>query len=191
MGAIARALEVIVELWIPAVILLVVLTLILGVKRIWTVLALVAVGLFAIAVYRRLATTPEEAVENAPSAFTPAAAIESLPPARAIVSDLTITRSTAPWEFRGTVLNRSDDHTLLSATIRITRRDCYEGAMDPSGCVLLWEGSKRVNLQTPPGQQQPFAESISPHGSVPRAQGQIKDEFQLVGLTGKKSDDER
>ncbi|MET0657524.1 MAG: hypothetical protein ABW110_05130, partial [Steroidobacteraceae bacterium] len=183
--------EVIVELWVPAVILLVVLTLILGVKRIWTVLALVAVGLFAIAVYRRLATTPDETAETAPATLTPAAAIESLPPDQATVRDLTITGSNAPWDFRGTILNRSGNYILLSATIRIARRDCYEGAMDPSGCVVLWEGSKRVNLQTPPDQQQQFVESISPRGSVPRAQGQVKDEFQLVGLTGKKSNEEQ
>src|SRR5262245_56182122 len=119
MGAIARALEVVIELWVPAVILLVVLTLILGIKRIWTVLGIVAVCLFVIAFYRRLATVPEDAAENAPSTFTPAAAIESLPSDQAQAEDLSISGSNAPWELRGTIINRDKEHTLLSATIRI------------------------------------------------------------------------
>lgn len=185
MGAIARALELVIELWLPALILLVVLTLILGVKRIWTVLGLVAVCLFAIAVYRRVTTSPEDATEN--TTLLPAAAIESLPPDHAEADDLSITGSNAPWEFRGTLINRDKEHTLLSATIRITRRDCYAGALDPSGCVVLWDGSKRVDLQTPPGQQQQFIEALSPRGSVARAQGTVKDEFELVGLTGRRA----
>jgi hypothetical protein len=187
MGAIARALETVIELWIPAVIALVVLTLILGVKRIWTVLALVAVLLFAIAVVRRLSTEPEETIE-VPKTFTPARTIESLPPDQAEAADLVIRGSTAPWEFSGTITNRDKEHTLLSATIRITRRDCHEGALDPSGCAVLWEGSKRVSLNLPPGEQQKFVESISPRGTVPRAKGTLKDEFRLEGLTGRKAD---
>lgn len=190
MGAIARALEVVIELWVPALILLVVLTLILGIKRIWTVLGLVVVCLFAIAVFRRLTTAPEEAVEKPPT-FTPAAAIESLPADQAQADDLSISGSTAPWAFRGTIINHNKEHTLLSATIRITRRDCFEGALDASGCVVLWEGSKRVNLEIPPGQQQQFLEAISPHGSVTRAQGTLKDEFQLTGLTGRPASQEQ
>lgn len=186
MGAIARALEVIAELWIPAVILLVVLTLILGVKRIWTVLALVAVCLFALAVYRRLSAVQEDTTDTDAVTSTPAAAIESLPPSQATIEDVAITGSNAPWEFRGTVLNRATTHTLVSATVRITRRDCYEGALDPSGCVVLWEGSKRVNLATPPSGQQRFAEQVSPRGSVPRAQGVVEDEFELVRVTGRR-----
>jgi hypothetical protein len=187
MGAIARALEVIAELWLPAVILLVVLTLILGVKRIWTVLGLVAVCLFAIAAYQRVATTPadDSDVTWSPSS-TPASAIDTVGVAQAQIEGLQIIGATAPWEFSGTVINRAPEHTLLSATIRITRRDCFEGALDPSGCVVLWEGSKRVNLSVPPGEQQKFVESVSPRGSVPRAQGMIKDEFVLAGLTGRR-----
>lgn len=188
MGAIARALEVIAELWLPAVILLVVLTLILGVKRIWTVLGLVVVGLFVFAVARRLATTPDTEPESGPSATTPAAAIESLQTNQADVTDLTITGSTAPWEFSGTVVNRNREHTLLSATIHVIRRDCYAGALDLSGCVLLWETNKRVNLEIPPGQQQRFIEQMSPRAAVARPQGTIKDEFELVGLTGRRSE---
>jgi hypothetical protein len=188
MGAIARAFGVLAELWIAALILLVVLTLILGVKRIWTVLGLAVAGLFVIAVVRRLATTPEQPAEVPTATIRPAAAIISLPLDRAEVADLAITGITAPWKFQGRVLNRDPDYTLVSATIRIVRRDCYEGALDPTGCVLLWEGSKRVSLSVPPGQQQQFVEQVSPRGSVARAQGTVKDEFELVGLTGRKVD---
>lgn len=188
MGAIARAFGVLAELWIAALILLVVLTLILGIKRIWTVLGLVVAGLFIIAVVRRLMTTPEQPAEIPTATVRPAAVITSLPLDQAEVADLAITGITAPWKLQGRIVNRNPEHTLLSATIRIVRRDCYEGALDPSGCVLLWEGSKRVSLSVPPGQQQQFVEQVSPRGSVARAQGTVKDEFELVGLTGRKAD---
>jgi hypothetical protein len=186
MGAIARALEIIAELWVPAVFLLVVLTLVLGVKRIWTVLGLVVVGLFVFAVVRRIATTPEAEPDAGPVAITPAAAIESLSVDQAAVAELEITGSTAPWKFTGTIVNRSNEHTLRSATIHVIRRDCYPGALDPSGCMVLWESSKRVNLETPPGEQQRFVEQLSPRASVARPQGTVQDEFELIGLTGRR-----
>jgi hypothetical protein len=185
MGALARTLQVIVELWLPAIILLVALTLILGVKRIWTVLGLVAVGLLVFAIGRRIATTPDVQLNTSPATITPAAAIESLPVDQAEITDLKITGSTAPWSFTGTVINRNPEHTLLSATIHVIRRDCYEGALDPSGCVTLWETKKRVNLQIPPGKQQSFVEQMSPRGSVARPKGVLKDEFEVLGLTGR------
>jgi hypothetical protein len=70
--------------------------------------------------------------------------------------------------------------------VRITRRDCFEGALDPSGCALLWQGIKRIDLDVPPGQRHQFDEPVSPRGSVPRARGEMRDHFELRALNGRR-----
>lgn len=190
MGVIGRIIEAIIELWIPAIILLVGLTLILGRKRIWTVLALVAVGLFIVAAVKRITSAPDESISRAPIPRTSlATAIDALASNDAELTDLRITGSTAPWRFTGTITNLVKTHTLTSAIVEIRRMDCYEAALDPSGCVVLWKGNKRVDLDVPPSETRSFAEPVSPRGSVPRPQGELRDEFELVGLNGRRQPD--
>ena len=53
----------------------------------------------------------------------------------AVTDSLRMSGGGAPFELRGRIANNTTDTTLRSVTIRVTRRDCYEGALDPSGCV--------------------------------------------------------
>lgn len=47
------------------------------------------------------------------------------------VEDLRMTGGGAPFELRGRIVNNTSDTALKTVTIRLTRRDCYEGAVDP------------------------------------------------------------
>ena len=47
---------------------------------------------------------------------------------------------------------------LRSVTIRVTRRDCYEGALDPSGCAMLWQDEHWIPVAVPAGQSRDFVE---------------------------------
>jgi hypothetical protein len=115
---------------------------------------------------------------------TPAATLQAMDIEAIDASNLKLSGSGAPYVLAGTIANRAREQRLKSVTILATRRDCYEGALDPSGCVILWQDRHWVDVTVPPGEQRDFSVSIWSRGAAPRPRGDIRDEFQLVAATG-------
>ena len=69
-------------------------------------------------------------------------------------------------------------------TVRVTRRDCYEGAVDPSGCVKLWQDDHWIAIAVPARQARDFVDSIWMHGNAPRARGAVHDTFEVIAAAG-------
>jgi hypothetical protein len=115
---------------------------------------------------------------------SPAAAPRSIPLTMVTAENLRLSGSGAPFELRGHVVNNASDTNLKSVTIRVTRSDCYEGAVDPSGCVKLWQDDHWIAIAVPARQTRDFVDSIWMHGNAPRARGTLQDTFELIGATG-------
>jgi hypothetical protein len=115
---------------------------------------------------------------------SPVMATQSLPVSVVNAENVRLSGGGAPYQLRGRIVNRSGDSLLKSATIRITRRDCYEGALDPTGCVKLWQNDHRIVIAVPPGESRDFVESIWMHGGAPRQRGTIQDTFELIAASG-------
>lgn len=108
---------------------------------------------------------------------------QTIPPDQVVVENLQLTGGGAPFELSGRIENKSD--TLLrSFTVLVTRRDCYEGALDPSGCVVLWQDRQWVPLSVPSQQTRDFSTSVWMHGEAPRPRGTLKDSFEIVAASG-------
>jgi hypothetical protein len=90
----------------------------------------------------------------------------------------------APFELRGHIANESHDMRLKSFTVEITRRDCHEGALDPSGCDLLWQGRQWVELALAPQQTRDFSNPFWARGEVQRVRGTTRDEIRIVAAEG-------
>ena len=115
---------------------------------------------------------------------SPATSLRSVPLTMVAMENLRMTGGGAPFELRGRIDNNTSDTMLRSVTIRVTRRDCYEGALDPSGCVRLWQDEHWIAIAVPAGQSRDFVESIWMHGNAPRARGTVHDTFELIAATG-------
>jgi len=115
---------------------------------------------------------------------SPAATSMLIPIDSISIADLRLTGGGAPYEFSGRVVNNRTDVQLKTIRFEVIRRDCYEGALDPSGCVVLWRDRPWVERRVPPGEARDFAVSIWAHGSAPRARGTTRDEFKIVDVTG-------
>jgi hypothetical protein len=115
---------------------------------------------------------------------SPATAPRSIPLAMVTAEDLHLSGGGAPFELRGRVVNSTSDTTLKSVTIRVTRRDCYQGAVDPSGCARLWQDDHWIAIAVPARQSRDFVDSIWMHGNAPRARGTVQDTFEVIAATG-------
>ena len=115
---------------------------------------------------------------------SPAAELRSVPLTMVLTENLRLSGSGAPFELRGRIANNTSDVTLRSVTIRLIRRDCYEGAVDPSGCVRLWQDDHWIAIAVPAGQSRDFVEAIWMHGNAPRARGTVQDTFELIAAAG-------
>jgi hypothetical protein len=115
---------------------------------------------------------------------SPAAKLRSVPLSMVAAEDLRMSGGGAPFELRGRIVNHTTDTMLRSVTIRVTRRDCYEGALDPSGCVKLWQDEHWIATTVAAGQAREFVESIWMHGNAPRARGIVRDTFELIAAAG-------
>jgi hypothetical protein len=137
------------------------------------------------AFYQRL-TLPREDDTLAPrgKSSPPASFSQPVPIADIELSDLTLTGGGAPFEIRGKVTNRNTTLQVSAMTLRTTRRDCYAGAVDPSGCVVIWQDQHWIRWQVPAGTTREFVETIWAHTPVARARGTIKDDFELLDATG-------
>jgi hypothetical protein len=118
---------------------------------------------------------------------SPATAQQSIPLTMIAAEDLRLSGGGAPFELRGRVVNSTSDTTLKTVTIRVTRRDCYEGAVDPSGCMKLWQDDHWIAIEVPARQTRDFVDSIWMHGNAPRARGTVQDAFELIGATGERA----
>jgi hypothetical protein len=115
---------------------------------------------------------------------SPAAPLSVVPLELVELKDMKLSGGGAPFELRGRVANRASDLQLKSITILIIRRDCYEGALDPTGCTVLWQDRHWMPITAPPLEEREFSLSIWMRGSAPRPRGDIEDSFELVAATG-------
>lgn len=99
-------------------------------------------------------------------------------------TNLRLSGTGAPFELRGHVANDSREMRLKSFTVTITRRDCFEGALDPTGCVILWQGQQWVDLALPPQRSREFSNPFWARGEVARVRGTIRDEIRIVAAEG-------
>lgn len=127
--------------------------------------------------------TQEIQVQQRGRPTSPAATLRNIPPQRLLVDNLQLVGSGAPFEFRGRIENRSDA-LLKSVTILVTRRDCFEGALDPTGCAVLWQDRHWVSVSIPPGEARDFSSSVWMRGGARGARGTIKDSFEVVAAAG-------
>jgi hypothetical protein len=114
---------------------------------------------------------------------SPAAALQPIPLDEVVVDNLKLTGGGAPFQLRGRIENKSDA-LLKSVAIVITRRDCYEGALDPSGCTVLWQDRHWLPIAIAPRQTREFSSSIWMRGAANRGRGTSKDSFEVVAATG-------
>jgi hypothetical protein len=115
---------------------------------------------------------------------SPVTATQPLPVSAVDAQNLRLSGGGAPYRLRGRIVNRSEDSLLKSARIRVIRRDCYEGALDPTGCVTLWQTDHWMAISVPPGESRDFVEAIWMHGGAPRQRGTAQDTFEVIAASG-------
>jgi hypothetical protein len=141
-------------------------------------------ALLGLALYQRL-TVPQSTDLAPRGKSAPPATINQLVPVTSLeLSDVALSGGGAPFQIRGKLANHDARLTVSSITLRTTRRDCFEGALDPSGCVVIWQDQHWIRWSVPAQQAREFVETIWAHTPVPRARGTIKDEFDLIEATG-------
>jgi hypothetical protein len=128
--------------------------------------------------------TPTAAVQERGRPSSPAAAPRPIPLTLVAAEDLRLSGGGAPFELRGRIVNSASDMMLRSVTIRVTRRDCFEGAVDPSGCVKLWQDDHWIAIAVPARQAREFVDSIWLRGYAPRARGTVQDTFFVLAAAG-------
>lgn len=173
--------------WILAAIFLLVTLLVPRLRPLSLVGCVILGVMLAWGVMQRLrGTDPAQAqnVQERGKPASPATVFDAMPLTQVSVDQLHMTGSGAPFELRGRVTNSSRDLRLRSITLRVTRRDCYEGAVDPSGCVVLWQDRNWVALVVPPQEARDFVTSVWMHGAAGRPRGTAQDSFELIAAAG-------
>lgn len=138
------------------------------------------------AVIQRVSDTDDDSrpkVQQRGRPTSPATAVQVIAPDQVLIEDLQLTGGGAPFELRGRIENRSDV-LLKSITLQVARHDCYEGALDPSGCVVLWQDRHWISIAIPPGEAREFSSAVWMRGAAPRARGTVKDSFEVVAASG-------
>ena len=128
------------------------------------------------------ATDPSAPTRGLPS--SPAVAVKAFPLEAIHLTELKMVGGGAPFDLRGRIVNQSQEQRLISITLLVTRRDCYEGALDPSGCVTLFQDKRFIPVALAPGEEREFAASFFAHGSAMRPRGTTQDEFLLLSADG-------
>ncbi len=137
-------------------------------------------------VIQRLRAPPDDVqpqVQQRGRPTSPAAALQIIAPNEVQMDNVKMSGGGAPFELRGRIENRSDA-LLKSVTLLVTRRDCFEGALDPSGCTVLWQDKHWISIAIPPGEARDFSSSVWMRGAAPGARGTIKDSFEVVAASG-------
>lgn len=117
---------------------------------------------------------------------SPAAAFQIIAPEQVLVTDLNMSGGGAPFELRGRIENKSNAQ-LRSITLLVTRRDCFEGALDPTGCAVLWQDKHWISIVIPPGEARDFSSQIWMRGAAPRVRGTLNDTFEVLTASGENS----
>lgn len=131
---------------------------------------------------QRLRQEPAPAERGSPG--SPALIARPFPLEAIGVTKLSLSGNGAPFELRGHIANESRDMRLRSFTVEITRRDCFEGALDPSGCAILWQGQQWVELALAPQESREFFNPFWARGEVQRVRGTPRDEIRIVAAEG-------
>ena len=106
-----------------------------------------------------------------------------LAPDQVLVTDVQMSGGGAPFELRGRIENKSDAQ-LKSITLLVTRRDCFEGALDPTGCAVLWQDKVWISIVIPPKETRDFSTQVWMRGAAPRVRGTLKDSSEVVAASG-------
>lgn len=116
---------------------------------------------------------------------SPAAVVSAFRLDDIATTDLHLVGSGAPFELRGRIGNQSTEMELRSFTVAMTRRDCFPGALDPSGCDLIWSNEQWFAFTLVPGEAREIAATFWARGVVPHERGTIQDSFEIVSATGR------
>ena len=187
MSVLARIIDAIAEVWLVALALLVVLVALVGLRRFRLAVVLFAASLFALAVYKRLTTPamPDVEVMRQEQVAPPLSAVGLVPVELLAVDQLAVRGGGAPFTFVGTVSNQSTDYEVTSITLRARRLDCHDDALDSSGCDILWEREKWIEMSLPPQQTQRFSVTDWARDTPPRPRGTTRDELDIVRAVGR------
>jgi hypothetical protein len=168
--------------WILAAILVIVALAIPRLRPAGVVGSVILGALLAWGVTQRLRGGSPELERGRPA--SPAAQLQAVPIDLIDAQELRLTGGGAPFELRGRIVNRATDAQLKSVTIQLTRRDCYEGALAPGGCVVLWQDRHWIPVSVPPGEARDFAVSIWARGAAARPRGTVQDSFEVQAAQG-------
>lgn len=146
--------------------------------------AVLLAGLLLFGLVLRLTSHPPEVETQRGKPTSPASAVTAIALESIEVDGLKLTGGGAPFELRGDIRNLSATTRVRSITLKVVRRDCYEGALDPSGCAAIWQDQHWIPIDVPPGAERKFATSFYARTPVSRVRGTLKDEFTLVAATG-------
>jgi hypothetical protein len=145
----------------------------------------ILVGLLVWGMTQRLADqNPDAQVEQQRGQPRPAVARIAVPLTSIELTGMKLSGGGAPFDLRGQVTNGTRDTLLKSFTLQVKRKDCYEDALDPSGCETIWQDRHRITISVAPQQTRAFASAIWAHSAVPRQRGTLKDEFVLTAAAG-------
>ncbi len=170
--------------WILAALLLIVMLAVPKLRPVALVGLMILGAMLAWGMLERLrGVDPDQQVERG-RPTTPATMLQAIPEEEIELHDLTLSGGGAPFRLTGSVSNQSSSVRLTSLMLDITRRDCHEGALDPSGCTVLWQTRQWVELSVPPQERRDFAVSIWARGEAPRAVGTTQDEFKIIAASG-------
>jgi hypothetical protein len=170
--------------WILAAIFLIVALAVPRLRPIGVVGSVILGALLAWGVVQRLRSGSPELERGQP--VSPAAQLQAVPIDLIDAQELRLSGAGAPFELRGRIVNRATDAQLKSVTIQLTRRDCYEGALGPDGCVVLWQDRHWIPISVPPSEVRDFAVSIWARGAAARPRGTVEDSFELQAAQGEK-----
>lgn len=137
-------------------------------------------------VVQRLRAPPDDdqpQVQQRGRPTSPAAEPQVIAPEQVLMENMKLSGGGAPFELRGHIQNRSDA-LLKSITLLVTRRDCFEGALDPTGCTVLWQDRHWISIAIPPGEGREFSSQVWMRGAAPRERGTAKDTFEIVAASG-------
>jgi hypothetical protein len=169
--------------WILAAICLLMALAVPKLRRAGIVGCVILAALLAWAMMQRLQDPQSVALQERGRPTTPAVPSQPLP-VEALELKARLSGGGAPFKLAGTIINRSTNMILQSLALEITRRDCYAGALDPSGCIVLWRNRHWLQVTVPPQQQREFGVSIWARGDAPQATGTTQDEFTIVAANG-------
>lgn len=171
--------------WILATIFIVIALVVPRLRPVGVIGCLILGAMLSWGVIQRLrgGDDDEPKVQQRGRPTSPAAALRTVSPSQLVVDNLRLTGGGAPFVLSGRIENKSDV-LLKSVTVLVTRRDCYDGALDPSGCAVMWQDRHWLSLSIPPEQTREFTISVWMRGAAPRARGAIKDSFEVVAASG-------